>query len=160
MHSADAARGCVSIAISIAATSRCLTIRITPLFYEASARSVMASARILVVVASVWASVWASLWAQSAAAPAPACQEWHECQRLALEAYERREYELFHDLAWRTIQTGPARNADVMLMLARAQSLSGRPHDALVMLGRLAQMGIVTSAARDDDFRAVRQLGQ
>jgi hypothetical protein len=45
-----------------------------------------------------------------------------------------------------------------MLMLARAQSLSGRPGDALVMLQRLAQMGVQTDAATNDDFRRVRAL--
>lgn len=88
------------------------------------------------------------------------CQEWHDCQRLALDAYARGEYERFHDLAWRTVQTGPARDPDLMYLLARAQSLSGRPHDALVMLGRLAEVGFVTDAAANDDFRAVRELRQ
>ena len=93
-------------------------------------------------------------------APAPTCREWHECQRLALDAYSRGEYEQFHDLAWRTVQTGPPRNPELMYMLARAQSLSGRPHDALVMLERLAEMKFKTAAATDDDFKAVRQLRQ
>ena len=42
-------------------------------------------------------------------------------------------------------------------MLARAQSLSGRPLDALVMLQRLAA-GLATDAATSDDFRRVRAL--
>ena len=45
-----------------------------------------------------------------------------------------------------------------MLLLARAQSLSGRPGDALVMLQRLAGMGVTTDAATSDDFRRVRNL--
>ena len=45
-----------------------------------------------------------------------------------------------------------------MTMLARAQSLSGRPHDALVMLQRLAAMGVATDAATSDDFSRVRAL--
>ena len=45
-----------------------------------------------------------------------------------------------------------------MTMLARAQSLSGRPGDALVMLQRLAAMGVVTDAATSDDFSRVRAL--
>jgi hypothetical protein len=105
--------------------------------------------------------VVASLWtAQTAPARAATCHEWHECQRLALEAYARGEYETFHDLAWRTAQTGPARNAELMYLVARAQSLSGRPHDALVMLGRIAEFASIGAAATDDDFRAVRQLRQ
>lgn len=107
----------------------------------------------MVVVASLSAR-------QAAPVPAATCHEWHECQRLALEAYARADYEVFHDLAWRTVQTGPARNAELMYLLARAQSLSGRPHDALVMLGRLAEQGFISDAATNDDFRAVRQLRQ
>jgi hypothetical protein len=101
-----------------------------------------------------------SLWTAQNAPVAPPCREWHECQRLALEAYAQGDYERFHDLAWRTVQTGPARDPDLMYLLARAQSVSGRPHDALVMLGRLAEVGFVTAAATDNDFRAVRQLRQ
>ena len=47
-----------------------------------------------------------------------------------------------------------------MYMLARAQSLSGRPHDALVMLLRLADRGYTTDAAVNEDFAAVRRLPQ
>ncbi|HEV2985715.1 MAG TPA: hypothetical protein VGX46_15075 [Vicinamibacterales bacterium] len=86
------------------------------------------------------------------------CREWHECRQLALAAYASGDYERFHDLAWRTVQTGPARNADLMYLLARAQSLSGRPHDALVMLTRLAEMGVTTDAMVNDEFRVVRTL--
>src|SRR5687768_14809710 len=62
------------------------------------------------------------------------CKEWTACRALALAAADRGEYETFHDLAWRAIQIGPARDPALMQLLARAQSLSGRPHDALVML--------------------------
>src|SRR5262249_45016555 len=113
----------------------------------------MAFVRTLVILASMAAQ-------QPASGPAATCHEWHDCQRLALEAYAHGEYEHFHDLAWRTVQTGPPRNAELMYLLARAQSLSGRPHDSLVMLGRLAEVGFITEAATDDDFRAVRQLRQ
>ncbi|HEY2904872.1 MAG TPA: hypothetical protein VGJ29_03170 [Vicinamibacterales bacterium] len=47
-----------------------------------------------------------------------------------------------------------------MYLLARAQSLSGRPHDSLVMLRRLAEVGFITAATTDDDFRRVRELRQ
>jgi hypothetical protein len=47
-----------------------------------------------------------------------------------------------------------------MVLLARAQSLSGRPGDALVMLRRLAQNGVTTDASTSDDFRRVRALPQ
>ena len=50
---------------------------------------------------------------------------------------------MFHDLAWRAVQKGKPNDPDLMLLLARAQSLSGRPGDALVMLGRIVDLGAV-----------------
>jgi len=86
------------------------------------------------------------------------CKEWRECQKMALEAAERQDYNAFHDLSWRALQTGPKNDPSLMLMLARAQSLSGRPHDALVMLQRLVAMGVATDVEANDDFRFVRAL--
>ena len=86
------------------------------------------------------------------------CREWHECRQMALDAAERGEYERLHDLAWRAVQTGPRNDPALMYLLARAQSLSGRPGDALVMLQRLAALGVSTDAATNDDFRRVRSL--
>jgi hypothetical protein len=91
-------------------------------------------------------------------APRADCREWHECRQMALDAGAAGDYERFHDLAWRAIQTGPKNDPALMLLLARAQSLSGRPHDALVMLQRLAAMGVPTDAATNEDFRRVRNL--
>ena len=71
-------------------------------------------------------------------------------------AAARQDYNAFHDLAWRALQAGPKNDPALMTMLARAQSLSGRPRDALVMLQRLAAMGVVTDAATSDDFSGVR----
>src|SRR6266545_40319 len=90
--------------------------------------------------------------------PRSDCREWHECRQMAVEAAAAGEYERFHDLAWRAIQTGPRNDSALMYLLARAQSLSGRPGDALVMLQRLAAMGVATDAATNDDFRRVRNL--
>lgn len=95
---------------------------------------------------------------QSASSRPNDCREWRQCQQQALEARERGEYEKFHDLAWRTVQTGPPRDPMLMYLLARAQSLSGRPHDALVMLNRLADTGFPMDAATNDDFSTVRAL--
>src|SRR5512132_2097948 len=93
-----------------------------------------------------------------AQAPRADCREWHECRQMALDAAAAGEYERFHDLAWRAIQTGPKNDSALMYLLARAQSLSGRPGDALVMLQRLAAMGVTTDASTNDDFRRVRNL--
>lgn len=89
--------------------------------------------------------------------PAPECGAWHDCRARALEAAERRDFETFHDFAWRAVQSGPRNDPALMQLLARAQSLSGRPGDALVMLQRLAAMGVVPDAS-GNDFEVVRRL--
>src|SRR3989442_6563563 len=86
------------------------------------------------------------------------CTEWRDCRQLALAAADRGEYETFHDLAWRAVQTGPPKDPALMLLLARAQALSGRPHDALVMIQRLAEMGVPSDADTNEDFGRTRQL--
>ena len=91
-------------------------------------------------------------------ARAQECRQWQECRQLALDAAARQDYNAFHDLAWRAQQAGPKNDPALMTMLARAQSLSGRPGDALVMLQRLAAMGVPTDAATSDDFARVRAL--
>jgi len=107
----------------------------------------------------------ASLAGRSAAFPATfqsprdvGCTEWRHCRELALAAADRGDYETFHDLAWRAIQTGPPKDPALMYLLARAQALSGRPHDALIMLGRLAEIGVPSDALTNDDFVRTRQL--
>jgi hypothetical protein len=100
-----------------------------------------------------------SLQVQDPSAPARVeCRPWQECRQLALEAVGRGDFETFHTLAWRAVQTGPKNDPDLMHLLARAQSLSGRPGDALVMLQRLAKLGKQTDAATNEDFRRVRAL--
>src|SRR4029078_11244630 len=88
----------------------------------------------------------------------PECSGWQECRAMALAAADRGEFETFHNLAWRAVHTGPPRDPTLMLMLARAQALSGRPHDALVMLDRLAQMGVPSDADTNEDFQRTRPL--
>jgi hypothetical protein len=89
---------------------------------------------------------------------AAACSDWRDCRQQALAAAERGDYEAFHDFVWRAVQTGPSRDPALMLLLARAQALSGRPHDALVMLARLAEMGVASDAETNPDFARTRQL--
>ena len=91
-------------------------------------------------------------------AAAPDCKDWKACRELALEAAGRQDYDAFHDLAWKALNAGPKNEPALMAMLARAQSLSGRPGDALVMLNRLAAMGVATDASTSDDFERVRAL--
>src|SRR5262249_5716227 len=94
----------------------------------------------------------------SSQARANDCTTWQDCRTRALEAAERQDYEAFHDLAWLAVQKGPKNDPALMTMLARAQSLSGRPLDALVMLGRRAAVGVARDAATGDEFRRVRAL--
>lgn len=87
------------------------------------------------------------------------CAPWQTCRELALAAAERGEVEAFHTIAWRAVQTGPRNDPELMYQLARAQSLSGRPRDALVMLRRLADRGSARLEAETlEDFRRVRNL--
>ena len=94
----------------------------------------------------------------SAGQPQDDCSTWQDCRDKARAAAARDDFELFHHLAWRAVQKGPKNDGALMTMLARAQSLSGRPHDALVMLQRLAALGVATDAAESEDFRRVRAL--
>jgi len=95
----------------------------------------------------------------SVVTPQPvACDDVASCRQAALAAAERQDYEAFHDFAWRAVQRGRRNDPDLMYLLARAQSLSGRPGDALVMLRRIAEMRVAMDAATDDDFNNVRSL--
>ena len=86
------------------------------------------------------------------------CADAGACRQAALEAAARGDFETFHDLAWRAAQKGRPNDPELMYLLARAQSLSGRPGDALVMLRRLAQLGVRTDARENADFERVRRL--
>src|SRR3970040_2308865 len=86
------------------------------------------------------------------------CTDWHACRDEAVAAGSREDYEACHDLAWRAVQKEPKNDPELMVLLARAQSLSGRPGDALVMLGRLADLGVPTDALTRDDFKTVRLI--
>lgn len=115
----------------------------------------------IVVLALIAVTAAASAAPVAAQQPSRAtqCSEWRECRELAVAAAGRGQYETFHDLAWRAVQTGPPKDPSLMYLLARAQALSGRPHDALIMLLRLADMGVAApEALTSDDFRRTREL--
>src|SRR4051812_27923399 len=86
-----------------------------------------------------------------------ACPDVAACRAAAEEAAGRGDFETFHDLAWRAAQKGKPNDPALMLLVARAQSRSGRPGDALVMLGRLADMQVIVDTA-SPDWDRVRQL--
>jgi hypothetical protein len=96
--------------------------------------------------------------ALASAQSSASCADVADCREHALSAAAAGDYESFHDYAWRAVQKGKPNDPDLMYLLARAQSLSGRPADALVMLQRIADLGVVTDAATNDDFRRVRSL--
>ena len=110
----------------------------------------------LCFVATLFAVVVVGSTAQAAQ---PDCRDAQECRQLALDARARGAYETFHDLAWRAVQAGRPNDPDLMYLLARAQALSGRRRDAVVMLRRLAESGYAIDAM-DEDFRRVRELGE
>ena len=88
----------------------------------------------------------------------PDCADVRTCRQQAMDAAATGDYERFHDLAWRVVQKGRPNDPESMYMLARAQSLSGRPTDAYVMLDRLTEMRVATDAATNNDFERVRAL--
>jgi len=97
-------------------------------------------------------------WMPLAAQTSAACRDWHDCQSNALEAEQAKNYEAFHDLAWRAVQIGPRNDFALLFLLARAQVLSGRAHDALVMLDRLAVNPAAATALTDEAFARTREL--
>lgn len=92
--------------------------------------------------------------------PPDICSDVADCRAQALAARAAGDYERFHDLAWRAVQKGKPNDPQLMYLVARAQSLSGRPDDALVMLGRLADQGVVADAETNPDFARVRALSK
>jgi hypothetical protein len=88
------------------------------------------------------------------------CADVADCRTQAEAAAARGDLDTFHDLAWRAVQKGRKNDTDLMYLLARAQSLSGHLDDALVMLERIADLGVRTDAATNADFARVRQLGK
>lgn len=93
------------------------------------------------------------------AQPAAECGGWQDCRDQALEAEAAGEFERFHDLAWRAMQQRGRLDPDVMIVLARAQARSGRPHDALVMLRRIIELGVLPVGARAEAaFERTRRL--
>jgi hypothetical protein len=89
---------------------------------------------------------------------APDCTDWRECRQMVESALEAGEVEQAQDLAWRAVQRGPKDDPELMFLLARAQSRSGRPHDALVMIRRLAERGVRTEADTHPDLERMRAL--
>ena len=89
----------------------------------------------------------------------PLCHDWTECRQFALKAYTEGDYEAFYDFARRSLAAGPPRDAKLMLLLARAESLTGRVDDAKRTLERLARMGVKVDIAGNDDFGNLRAAG-
>ena len=89
-----------------------------------------------------------------------ACKDVEVCRAEALIAHAKKDFEAFHDLAWAAHRAGKSNDPELMLLVARAQSLSGRPGDALVMLERIAALGGTTDALTSDDFARVRALAR
>jgi len=89
----------------------------------------------------------------------PLCHDWTECRQFALKAYADHDYDAFHDFARRSLAAGPPRDAKLLLLLARAESLTGRVDDARRTLERLARMGVKVDIASNNDFTNLRAAG-
>jgi len=103
---------------------------------------------------------WLALAGHAQAQPAnpTECATWQECREQVEQAIAGGAFERAHDLAWRAVQRGPTDDAALMFLLARAQSLAGRPHDALVMVRRIAERGIPTEALTHPELGRMRAL--
>lgn len=91
---------------------------------------------------------------------APSCENVEVCRAQALIAHAKGDFESFHDFAWAAYRKAKPNDPELMLLIARAQSLSGRPGDALVMLERVAAQGRMgpPEIVTDPDFARVRAL--
>ncbi|MGE3277685.1 MAG: hypothetical protein AB7O67_21425 [Vicinamibacterales bacterium] len=100
--------------------------------------------------------LFAAFLTLTAQAPAPAeCAGVDACRAATEAAIAADDFEHAHDLAWRTFQAAGPKNPSVMFLLARAQALSGRAEDALIMLRRIAELGAPVDAS-GDEFRRTR----
>lgn len=95
----------------------------------------------------------------AAAQERPLCHDWTECRQFAVKAYADGDYESFYDFARRSLAAGPPRDTKLMLLVARAASLTNRLDDAKRMLERLKAMGLKVDVAGNDDFKNVRDAG-
>jgi hypothetical protein len=90
---------------------------------------------------------------------AASCDNVEVCRAQALIAHAKGDFESFHDYAWAAYRKAKPNDPELMLLIARAQSLSGRPGDALVMLERVATHGTLPAdIASDPEFARVRAL--
>ncbi|MGE0705171.1 MAG: hypothetical protein AB7F99_15130 [Vicinamibacterales bacterium] len=115
-----------------------------------------AAVAVLLVLSVLAAAPFSVAFAQNTK-PAD-CAKWEECRQFAIDARTAADYGRFLDFAWRAVQRGPANNAELMYLLARAQALGGRSSDALVTLGRLAARGAGEDALSEPDFDRARRL--
>lgn len=107
-------------------------------------------------MAAVLAAVFMISVAPPMAQAPAACATWQACRDATEQALREARHEEAHDLAWRTVQRGPKDDAALLTLLARAQALSGRTDDALVMVRRLADRGVLVEARTDEAFARVR----
>jgi hypothetical protein len=86
------------------------------------------------------------------------CTSWQACRDQVEAALAAESFDRALDLAWRTAQRGPKDDPALMFLLARAQAMGGRPHDALVMVRRLAEKGVASEALTHPDLARTREL--
>ena len=79
-------------------------------------------------------------------------------ETLARKAYQQKDYAAFLDNMKLAAQLRP-NHPRLMYNLAAGYALNGRTDDALLWLGKTADMGLVVPAATDNDFYGLKGLG-
>ncbi len=85
---------------------------------------------------------------------------WQYYGQKAIDEYKAKNYPAFLENAERAVQTGPFRHPWLMYHLARAYSLNGKTFEASKLLNELADMGLGTDSAENDDFRSLRSTAE
>jgi sugar lactone lactonase YvrE len=75
--------------------------------------------------------------------------------RQAISAYEAKDYPAYFENMQAVVKFRPD-NPSMKYNLAGAHALVGKPHEALELLGKLADMGLNFDAAADEDFNSIK----
>ena len=77
----------------------------------------------------------------------------------AIKAYEAKNYTAYLENMKMALQLRP-NNSRLMYNLASAQALVGNKAEALTLLARVAEMGMIYAASKDSDFDSVKETAE
>jgi hypothetical protein len=80
-------------------------------------------------------------------------------ETLARKAYQQKDYAAFLENMKMAAELRP-NHPRLMYNLAIGYALNGRQNEALLWLGKTADMGLIFPAARDDNFNSIKELGE